>query len=131
MAMKSALTRRKLVEMLVFTAELERKLETIKQMLAEQPDFTPASLFYRFDSKRKGYIDERDVEDFLADSNIEHTGLELKILFGRMDENLDGRISLREFQDFILPAQNSKLRYETVRRQVVIPLPHQKLDNKV
>jgi hypothetical protein len=57
MAMKSELTRRKLVEMLVFTAELEKKLETIKQMLAEQPDFTPASLFYRFDSKRKGYID--------------------------------------------------------------------------
>jgi hypothetical protein len=48
-----------------------------------------------------------------------------------MDENLDGKISLREFQDFILPTQNSKLRYETVRRQVYVPLPHQKLDSKV
>jgi len=66
-----------------------------------------------------------------VDSGIEHTGLDLKILFGRMDENLDGRISLREFQDFILPTQNSKLRYETVRRQVFVPLPHQKLDAKI
>lgn len=48
-----------------------------------------------------------------------------------MDENLDGKISMREFQDFILPCQNSKLRYETVRRQVVIPLPHQKLEPKI
>jgi Ca2+-binding EF-hand superfamily protein len=131
MSMKSELTRRKLVEFLVYTAELERKLETVKQMLAEQPQFTPASLFYRFDSQRKGYIDERDVQDFLVDSNIEHTGLELKVLFGRMDENLDGKICLREFQDFILPTQNSKLRYETVRRQVFVPLPHQKLDGKI
>lgn len=100
-------------------------------MLAEQPLFTPASLFYRFDSQRKGFIDERDVKDFLVDSAIEHTGLELKVLFGRMDENLDGKISLREFQDFILPTQNSKLRYETVRRQVFVPLPHQKLDSKI
>jgi hypothetical protein len=70
MAMKSELTRRKVVEFLVYTAELERKLETIKQMLAEQPQFTPASLFYRFDSHQKGYINELDMQDFLIDSHI-------------------------------------------------------------
>ena len=107
-------------------------------MLAEQPEFTPASLFYRFDSARKKFISEKDIEDFLHDSNIPFKGSELKTLFGRIDVNRTQTISLREyiwhlfrFQNFILPNQNPKLRYEAVRRPVIIPKPHEKLDEKV
>ena len=62
---QSSLTKQKLVDFLMRTAEVERKLEIIKEMLAEEELFTPASLFYRLDHARKGYITERDVETFL------------------------------------------------------------------
>lgn len=65
-------------------------------MLAEEPDFTPASLFYRFDSARKKFITEKDIEDFLVDSNISYKGSDLKTLFGRIDVNLTQSITLRE-----------------------------------
>ena len=35
------------------------------------------------------------------------------------------------FQDFILPCQNSKLRFEVMRRQVYIPRPKEKLPHKM
>lgn len=58
---QSSLTKQKLVDFLMRTAEVERKLEIVKEMLAEEELFTPASLFYRLDYARKGYITERDV----------------------------------------------------------------------
>lgn len=64
-------------------------------MLCEEPDFTPKSLFHRFDSANKKYISEKDIEDFLIDSNVPFKGSELKVLFGRIDVNRSETISLR------------------------------------
>lgn len=74
-------------------------------MLAEQPEFTPASLFYRLDAARKKFITEKDIEDFLVDSNIPYRGSDLKTLFGRIDVNQTQTISLREY---ISPKLDSK-----------------------
>lgn len=38
---------------------------------------------------------------------------------------------LARFQNFILPNQDPKLRYFTMRRPVMIPLPHSPLDQKI
>lgn len=65
------------------------------------------------------------------DSKIEFKGSQLKTLFGRIDVNQNQTISMREFQDFILPNQNPKLRYETVRRPVVVPKPHESLSREI
>lgn len=43
-------------------------------MLCEEPDFTPQSLFHRFDSVNKKYITEKDIEDFLIDAQIPFKG---------------------------------------------------------
>lgn len=56
-------------------------------MLAQEEPFTPASLFYRLDTARKGYIVERDLEAFLNDQQVELKGCELKLLFGRVNAN--------------------------------------------
>lgn len=53
---QSSLTRQKLVDFLARSAEVERKLEIIKEMLAEEEDYSPASLFHRIDSARQGFI---------------------------------------------------------------------------
>lgn len=64
---------------------MERKLEIIKEMLAEEEEFTPASLFHRLDTARKGYIVERDIQNFLNEQNVDFKGSEFKMLFGRIN----------------------------------------------
>ena len=86
---QSSLTKQKLVDFLVRSAEVERKLEIVKEMLAEEDLFTPASLFHRLDTARKGHIVERDLEAFLRDQGIELRGCDLKMLFGRVNANKD------------------------------------------
>ena len=41
------------------------------------------------------------------------------------------RLRLFRFQNFILPNQNPRLRYFTMRRPVIIPVPHEKLTQKI
>jgi len=52
-------------------------------------------LFHRFDADRKNFILEKDIRDFLVESNISFKGSELKTLFGRIDVNQSQTISLR------------------------------------
>ena len=94
----SSQTKQKLLDFLTRSAEVERKLEIVKEMLAEEEDFTPASLFHRLDSARKGYIVERDVDNFMRAQGVELKGSELKTLFGRINEiKSSDRVPLREY----------------------------------
>lgn len=88
-------------------------------------------MFHRFDADRKNCIFEQDIRDFLIENNIAFKGSQLKTLFGRIDVNQSQTISLVEFQNFILPNQNPKLRYETVRRPVIILRPREKLCREI
>ncbi len=92
---KSDKTSKKIVEFFLQTGELTRKLEVIKEMLAEEEQFTPSTLFYRLDEARKGYLTEPDIAKYLEENNIKYKGSELKILFGRIDSNQDGVVSKR------------------------------------
>ena len=40
-------------------------------------------------------------------------------------------MSIFRFQNFILPNQNPRLRYFMMRRPVIIPVPHEKLTQKI
>jgi hypothetical protein len=61
----SANTKQKLIRFLEGISAVERKIEMLKQVLAEHVDFTPATIFHRLDSERKGYLGIRDIRDFL------------------------------------------------------------------
>lgn len=65
------------------------------------------------------------------DSRTSFRGSQLKTLFGRIDVNQSEAISLREFQNFVLPNQDPKLRYETMRRPVFIPKADEKLSKEI
>lgn len=54
-------------------------------MLCEEETFTPTSLFHRLDCSRKGYITEKDVNQFMEKQKVELKGSELKMLFGRIN----------------------------------------------
>jgi hypothetical protein len=105
---QSSLTRQKLIDFLIRSAEVERKLEIIKEMLAEEEDFTPASLFHRIDTARKGFISERDLESFLKDQALNFKGSEVKMLFGRVNEaKHEEAVRLREYSTVYLGFKTS------------------------
>lgn len=67
-------------------------------MLAQEEQFTPASLFYRLDSARKGHITERDFDSFLREQNVNMKGCEIKMLFGRINQiKSEDSIRVREY----------------------------------
>ena len=82
---QSSSTKQKLVDFLMRGAEVERKLEIVKEMLAEEEAFTPASLFHRLDVARKGYINEKDINNFMRSQRVDLKGSDLKVLFGRIN----------------------------------------------
>ena len=82
---QSSLTKQKLVDFIMRAAEVERKLEIVKEMLAEEELFTPASLFHRLDTARKGSITEKDLANFMRQQKAELKGSDVKLLFGRIN----------------------------------------------
>ena len=66
-------------------------------MLCEEEDFTPATLFHRLDNTRKGFIVEKDIENFLIENKVSFKGSELKLLYGKINSNQsNGGANLRE-----------------------------------
>lgn len=58
-------SKQKLIRFFEGIASAERKIEMLKQVMAEIPEFTPATIFYRLDSERKSHLGIRDIRDFL------------------------------------------------------------------
>jgi hypothetical protein len=68
--MLSVSTERVLGNLLFQVGEGERRVETVRQALAEQPDFDPYSAFNRIDKFGNGFVSLSDLSDFLRVSNV-------------------------------------------------------------
>lgn len=51
-----------------FYFEREKKIEIIRQVLCEIPQFEPYSIFKLLDKKQKNYLDTKDIEEFLSEN---------------------------------------------------------------
>lgn len=58
-------TEARVAKLLLVLAEGEKSVEITRQVLADQLEFNPYSLFKRIDRESKNYIDEFNVVDFL------------------------------------------------------------------
>jgi len=56
----------------------EKKLEVIRQVLCEIPDFEPYSAFRRLDKSHKNFIDESDLNAFLQENHMDFSQLFIK-----------------------------------------------------
>lgn len=84
----------------------EKKLEVIRQVLCEIPDFEPYSAFRRLDKLRKNFIDEADIQAFLQDNRIDFTPLFIKdSLMQHYDLDGDGKLI---YAEYVLPPCLSK-----------------------
>ena len=58
-----------LCEFFLAIARNEKKIEVIRQLLAENEDFEPYAVFKRIDRENKQFITAEDIIKFLSDNN--------------------------------------------------------------
>lgn len=119
--MLSLETESKLVTLISKIIECEKLVEKSRQELCSNPNFDPYAVFTMINSSKNGKIDLTEIKNFLSRRNVSITRLHLELLISQYDSNLDGMLSLDEFQTLVLPCQNLDLREETLTRNVKAP----------
>jgi len=104
----------RLAHLLLQVADLERQVEITRQVLCELIDFEPYSAFRTIDRFSTGALTSRDIEEFLLSQGIPCSAFESSSLVKQYDSNSDGRLSLPEFHNLVLPAANA------ARRDIVL-----------
>lgn len=104
----------RLAHLLLQVADLERQVEITRQVLCELIDFEPYSAFRALDRFSTGALTSRDIEEFLLSQGIPCSSIESSSLVQQYDSDNDGRLSLPEFHNLVLPAANA------ARRDIVL-----------
>ena len=80
----------------------EKKLEVIRQVLCEIPDFEPYTAFKRIDRFHKNYIDQSDLYVFLSDNRLDFSEVFIKDSFlQHYDLDNDGKLLYAEYDIYI------------------------------
>ena len=81
----------------------EKKLEVIRQVLCEIPDFESYSSFRRLDRLHKNSLDEADLHAFLQDNRVDFSQSFVRdSLLQHYDLDGDGKLLYAEYLIFLL-----------------------------
>lgn len=108
--MISVETERRLAELLYQFSKGENRVEIIRKNLCKNNDFEPYSAFRQLDRLGLGSLSSSDLRAFLERNNIQITEEDSYMLIRQYDSNSDGRLSLNEFTQLVLPSTNPTLR---------------------
>jgi len=81
----------------------EKKVEEARFSLSKHRDFEISSAFNELDRIAMGSISSNDIRLFLEKNRISCTSQEAYLIIRQYDSNSDGRLSLAEFKDLVLP----------------------------
>lgn len=113
-------TERRLKNFLVAIGEGEQVLERARQRLCEIRDFAPESAFQRIDRDGNIYISSYELLNYLRDNNVfSISESECYRLVKFFDSDEDGRLSLSDFIQIVLPCEDNLLRRITQERPVM------------
>jgi len=113
--MLTSTSRTKLADFIGAVASNERLLETKRQLLADEPLFSPYLAFTRMDRLHAGYLTPYDIKDYLRDCGIFVTISEAEGLVKLFGDSIRSRLYKEDFFDMILPA-DSLLRLKVLDR---------------
>ena len=111
-------TERRLARLLFQIAECERSVERSRQDLCSNPNFDVYSIFRILDSRTNGKLEVSDIKIFLSRSGISVTRQTLQFVIKQYDSNNDNKLSLEEFQNLVLPTEDSELRRDVLARNI-------------
>lgn len=122
MALLRVETERRLADFFNLTAQGEREIELARIALSENRDFEPYSAFKILDRYANGFVNYLDFIDFLERNRIPAPAADVELLIRQYDSDSDGRLSLTEFQQLVLPSTSLALRDIAISRPPVIRL---------
>lgn len=86
-----------MAELLLQMAEVERRVEVSRQLLAENGNYDPSSAFCALEKRGNSQISQVDINSLLKKAGCELTRKELNMLWDFMDKNEDGAVDWSEF----------------------------------
>lgn len=85
-------------ELILEMGRKEKKLEVIRQVLCENPDFEPYTAFKYLDKLHKSYLDQSDFSVFLSNNHIDYSETFIKdSIMQHYDLDSDGKLLYSEF----------------------------------
>jgi len=103
-------TERRLKNLLVAIGDGEQILERSRQRLCEIRDFAPESAFQRIDRDANNHISSFEILTYLRENRVYTTEAECYRLVKFFDSDEDGRLSLQDFVQMLLPCEDNLLR---------------------
>eukprot|EP00826_Nyctotherus_ovalis_P063104 TRINITY_DN9219_c0_g8_i1.p1 TRINITY_DN9219_c0_g8~~TRINITY_DN9219_c0_g8_i1.p1 ORF type:complete len:530 (+),score=90.34 TRINITY_DN9219_c0_g8_i1:236-1591(+) len=97
--------------------DIESRLEKYRSLLSQRHDFSIPALLSELDTKRKNFINETDVAEFLRQRGYEDKS---ELFVRRLDIDMDGKLSYSEFEKGVkasglvkeYPKTETKILYE-------------------
>ena len=110
MASLSPETERRLADFIYSVAEGEKEIEQARILLSENRDFDPLTGFRAIDRVGLGFVSYLDIRDFLEKNRVYASTAEISALIKQYDSDSDGRLTLNEFYQVVLPSTSTVLR---------------------
>ncbi|KAL4430117.1 hypothetical protein ABPG74_013564 [Tetrahymena malaccensis] len=129
--MISQLQRQKLCDLILEIGKLEKKIEVVRQLLCEYPEFTPYSAFKRIDIRQVNEISSYDIRHFVQENNSTITITQCELFVKLFDKDGDKNLSYDEFLDAILPQDNPRLRQKVLQKEPIALLPGERLESEI
>ena len=103
-------TQQQLSVLLLNLAEAERRLEVLRIVLAQLPDFSPFSLFQQLDLHRCGSISASELLEFLISHRCSPREEDVSRFIKSLDSDSDGRVTFADLMTALLPRTDESLR---------------------
>ena len=111
---------RRLKNFLIAVGEGEIENERLRQRLCDIRDFAPSSAFQRIDRDANNTISSHELINYLRDNGVYSVSeTEINKLVKFFDSDEDGRLSLQDFIQIVLPCEDNALRRVTQDRYAV------------
>lgn len=88
----------------------EHNIEILRIVLCENPDFDPYQAFHQLCTVHTGSLIPKDIFEFLSAKGISASDTDLYLLVKQYSSELNGRMSLDDFFQLVLPSTNPTLR---------------------
>jgi Ca2+-binding EF-hand superfamily protein len=112
-------TERSLANLFMIISESEKQCEIVRQVLADQPEFEPVSVFQCLDSLNEGYITSSDLLQFMRRNRIIVDENECYMILREWNSTMDGRLSFKDFRTMVLPHTSALLRQKALERPAI------------
>ncbi|EAS06012.2 EF hand protein (macronuclear) [Tetrahymena thermophila SB210] len=129
--MISQIQRQKLCDLILEIGKLEKKIEVVRQLLCEYPEFTPYSAFKRIDIRQVNEISSYDIRHFVQENNSTISITQCELFIKLFDKDGDKNLSYDEFLDAILPQDNPRLRQKVLQKEPIALLPGERLESEI